>query len=466
VSQATDNWSSRLPIKANCSPRKANPFKVWSGAPDSSCIGEGSLLRGEADSAGYGEPLVGVAPTATLGAVRACWASPAGGLRHLPVFEVTVSDAGLGVLREVRALSASVALQRAQRAVQELTRIAHAVRTYSADWNERACLTVLERDASELLTVALQSKQAYDWSVPAGDALPAMPLLPSMSLRLSQEGATLGGWLLRIPLVGARLSEEQQTLLDRAQDFDEWERQRMEEWRERERRLQARERAFHAQCHAEARRRYASGRAGQIEELLQVAMACSPYPVSFPVEHAVSYEESKAVARIEVRVPDEVSLMRPACDCHGLGERPQRRTAEEARAVLEGAVRLVLLRTAHEVFSVDELGHIGGCIVSTHVDRVDPATGRATRKCIGAMRMSRLDFESMDLLNVEPADCLARLNARFGPRSGSLPQKASEPDFTPLSAVRMVPSGVRVSHVQPHNDNAEAHQFRNIRILR
>jgi sarcosine oxidase delta subunit len=409
---------------------------------------------------------VGHAPTALPGTVRARWEHPKGGLRHLPVFKVTVADTSLGVQRALWALNVPVALQRAAHANRELKRMAHAVRTYSADWNDRACITVLEQDISELLTVALQTEQTYDWSVPAADAMPALPLLPSMSLRLSPESQTPAGWLLRVPLIGPRFSEEQQVLLDRIQDFGEWERQRLEEWRERERSLQARERALHAQCHAEAYRRYASGHAGQIEELLQIAMTCSPYPVSFPVEHLVSYDGATRVAKIEVRVPDETSLMRPPCDCHAHGERPQRRSAEDARAVLERAVRLVLLRTAHEAFCMDHLGHIGGCIVSTHVERIDPATGTTARKCIGAVRISRLDFEALNLRSADPDACLLRLNARFGPRAGSTPQKPSESDQAPLSSVRVVPSAVRTSHVQPHNQNDRAGPVRNFRILR
>ncbi|MGH3374983.1 MAG: hypothetical protein ACRDP6_09610, partial [Actinoallomurus sp.] len=74
-------------------------------------------------------------------------------------------------------------------------------------------------------------------------------------------------------------------------------------------------------------------------------------------------------------------------------------------------VHSIVLRTLHEVWESDRLGHVDTIALTAGVEHVDPATGRPTVTRLLALAAHRDVFESIDLAHVTPVETLKHLKA-------------------------------------------------------
>jgi restriction system protein len=145
-----------------------------------------------------------------------------------------------------------------------------------------------------------------------------------------------------------------------------------------------------------------------------LVLAASEYPDTFPQEHKAAYVPESRQLVLELDLPsfDVVPEMLEfryvkAKDEIATKARPiGQRKSLYARVVAE-----VTLRTVHEMFESDRLGHIESVVFNGHVDTIDPRTGQPSRPCLITLRTTREQFDGLDLARVEPQACLQGLNA-------------------------------------------------------
>jgi restriction system protein len=112
-----------------------------------------------------------------------------------------------------------------------------------------------------------------------------------------------------------------------------------------------------------------------------------PDPSSIPTVRAYKY----------VKARDEVS------------ETAQ--TMKEQRERYNELVLNIVLRTLHEVWESDRLGHVETISLTAGVDHIDPATGRSKTTPLVAVAAHRGEFEALDLAHVTPVETLKHLKA-------------------------------------------------------
>ncbi|MDQ2860541.1 MAG: hypothetical protein M3T55_07425 [Pseudomonadota bacterium] len=85
---------------------------------------------------------------------------------------------------------------------------------------------------------------------------------------------------------------------------------------------------------------------------------------------------------------------------------------EKDRQILyDNTIAQLALRTLHEMFSSDVGHHIVTIVMNIFVLTIEPSTGKTIRPNIVSARVSRAEFDDLDLAAVDPVACLKRLMA-------------------------------------------------------
>jgi len=164
----------------------------------------------------------------------------------------------------------------------------------------------------------------------------------------------------------------------------------------------------------------------------------SPYPDHFHKELAVGYLPQSRELAIELRVPAMPEIVptvgRYKFDKTGDQMVGIRRAQADRAALYILTVSQMALRTLHEVFSTDLDRRIEAVKLQLYSVITDPTTGNTVKPSIIAVRVTRTQFDDVELARVEPIACLRRL---MGEDGGKLP--AWDGSASPIWADSPVP---------------------------
>jgi len=159
-------------------------------------------------------------------------------------------------------------------------------------------------------------------------------------------------------------------------------------------------------------------------------LEASRYPEAFPREYQVSYRPDSRELMVEFALPprDVIPAERAYryVKTHDVIE-PLPRPASEIRQRYRRLVSSVALRTLHEIFSATPPDVVQAVSFAGHVTTTDRATGHTVRPVVLAVSAQRSAFAELVLAAVEPATCLAGMNAVLTPDPGG-------PDTVPSRA--------------------------------
>ncbi len=111
-----------------------------------------------------------------------------------------------------------------------------------------------------------------------------------------------------------------------------------------------------------------------------------------------------------------------------------------------GVIARLALLTLHDVFTATSPELVEEVAVNCQLDTVDRATGRQERRCLLSVSATREEFDGLVLGQVEPVDCLHRLNALISPNPWDV--EAVRPLFTPdLNKFRFVDAHEVAAHL-------------------
>jgi len=159
-------------------------------------------------------------------------------------------------------------------------------------------------------------------------------------------------------------------------------------------------------------------------------LEASRYPEAFPREYQVSYRPDSRELMVEFALPprDVIPAERAYryVKTHDVIE-PLPRPASEIRQRYRRLVSSVALRTLHEIFSATPPDVVQAVSFAGHVTTTDRATGHTVRPVVLTVSAQRSAFAELVLAAVEPATCLAGMNAVLTPDPGG-------PDTVPSRA--------------------------------
>ena len=175
---------------------------------------------------------------------------------------------------------------------------------------------------------------------------------------------------------------------------------------------------------------FAAGNPTAIAEYFELVLEKSAYPAGFLKETEVAFAPDTETLRIDFALPaiDIIPRTKAYAYDRFRDEITETKIPRKQRARLYALVLArISLRTLHEIFTADRSNAIDSIVFEGYVDGMNPSTGQAGRFCLVALKITRQQFDSLDLRQVEPRACLQGLNARL---SGKPDQLLAVPPMT------------------------------------
>ena len=163
---------------------------------------------------------------------------------------------------------------------------------------------------------------------------------------------------------------------------------------------------------------FAAGDAEAVQWFAGCVLRASKYPDGFPREYQVTYRPEHRDVAVDFELPPRRVV--PSARAYRYVKardviEPLPRQESEITQCHERLVSCVALRTLHEIFSATPPGVVRAVAFTGRVSTVDRATGKPLRPELLSVSAERSVFNDLVLATVDPAACLARLNALAPP---------------------------------------------------
>jgi restriction system protein len=170
---------------------------------------------------------------------------------------------------------------------------------------------------------------------------------------------------------------------------------------------------------AEFEKAYRAGDPEAIVNYCNMVLQRSEYPDDFPQEFRLAYVPESKQLVIEYQLPNvevvpSVLEYRYIKAKDEIAEKPRKQA--EIREIYQDVVASVALRTIHEIFEADQIGHIEVVCFNGLIQTVDPSTGKDIKPHLISVRTTRERFCGIELGRVEKRLCLKNLGAQVSPR--------------------------------------------------
>jgi restriction system protein len=159
---------------------------------------------------------------------------------------------------------------------------------------------------------------------------------------------------------------------------------------------------------------FATGDAEAVQWFVNCVLRASKYPDGFPREHQVAYRPEHRQVAVDFELPPRRVVPEARAYRYVKARdvvEPVPRQDGEISQCYERLVSGVALRTLHEIFSATPPDVVQAVAFTGWVSTVDRATGQPLRPELLSVSAERSVFDDLMLATVDPATCLARLNA-------------------------------------------------------
>jgi restriction system protein len=168
---------------------------------------------------------------------------------------------------------------------------------------------------------------------------------------------------------------------------------------------------------------FAKGVPDAIVTYFMLVLEASNYPIDFPQQAKLAYvpESKQLVVEYELPPYDRVPTIgsyKYVKAKDEIAETP--RPPTQRKALYASVVAQVTIRTLHELFEADRLGHLDTIVFNGYVNAVDPGTGQTVQPHLVTVRTTRDIFNQLDLRRVDPIACLTKLNASVSKKPDEL----------------------------------------------
>lgn len=165
---------------------------------------------------------------------------------------------------------------------------------------------------------------------------------------------------------------------------------------------------------------YEKGLSDGVVAYIDMVLDKSEYPDVITISHELMYEDQGKLLLIEIDLPSGESIPHVEAYKYVAARdivEPKAMKKKDYDALYDSVQYQVVLRTIHEVFEADYKEHVQTIVVNGNTDIPNKATGRIEKKAIMTIQVSRPEFLSVDLANVDPTLCFRHFK---GVTAGSL----------------------------------------------
>jgi HJR/Mrr/RecB family endonuclease len=169
--------------------------------------------------------------------------------------------------------------------------------------------------------------------------------------------------------------------------------------------------------------RYESRDAAAVTEYCEIVLSHSDLPDCLPLEAQLEYNPSTAILVLDYRLPSledlptlaEVKYVKAS---NTFAEKHL--SKDESERLYDDVLYQLTLRTIWEVFRADYQRAVVMLVFNGIVSGVDKSTGADFTACILSLRVSRDEFEALNLARVEPRACFRKLKGVGSPQLFSM----------------------------------------------
>ena len=153
---------------------------------------------------------------------------------------------------------------------------------------------------------------------------------------------------------------------------------------------------------------------GAAEDVIALAQHCwlaIPLPADFPRTFIGEFDQEARILLITIAAPDfeRVPLWTPLKTTRKLASERARRLAQQKVAYS------LCLRLIHEIFATPELGGVDMVAINLELEHFGKRDGRIRTDVMASIKVTRLDFDPIDIRAVDPKLCFRALKGRETP---------------------------------------------------
>jgi restriction system protein len=182
-----------------------------------------------------------------------------------------------------------------------------------------------------------------------------------------------------------------------------WEVKREEYLKKRDRRNAAVE---------EFKKKYMGGDPKAVIYYCDLVLSRSEYPDFAPQSYELDYNPNNKVLIVDYQLPpvSSIPILKEVQYVQTRDEFVEKQiSTAELNRLYDDLLYQIALRTVHELYQADQADTLAAIAFNGYVDSVDPATGRETHACVLSLLVSKEEFRSINLVNVEPKACFRKL---------------------------------------------------------
>jgi restriction system protein len=139
----------------------------------------------------------------------------------------------------------------------------------------------------------------------------------------------------------------------------------------------------------------------------------SQYPETFPKDINLDYNSDSNLLIVEyvLPAPDDLPTLTGVKYIAAKTELKESFLSEtQLSKIYESSIYKITLRTLHELFQADKAEALEVIIFNGWVNAIDRATGKKVSKCIITIHAKKIEFNEIELSNVDPKICFKNLN--------------------------------------------------------
>lgn len=298
----------------------------------------------------------------------------------------------------------------------------------------------------------LKDKSDYPEPKPEKPDPPSMPDPPEIPVepRPSDSEYQVKLSILERIFPSRKLANEKETENHFKRDFREWQEAKKKESEryksmitEYERKIKAQEEEHKAEMHYweekrqeylkqrdegnaaidRKRDRYLTGNPEAVFDYCDIVLANSEYPDYFPQSYELDYIFENKLLIVDYQLPSPASIptVNEVKYAQLRDEFVEKHISEaQFNKLYDNLLYQIALRTVHELYEADKIDALESVVFNGYVRSIDQATGQETNGCVLSLQANKVEFEQINLKNVDPKACFKKLKGIGSPKLHSL----------------------------------------------
>jgi restriction system protein len=173
----------------------------------------------------------------------------------------------------------------------------------------------------------------------------------------------------------------------------------------------------------ERRSKYEALQKDGIEDYCEMILANSEYPDGFPQDFDLEYipETKILIVEYSLPAPEHLPRLKEVKYVKSKDDFAESFLSDsEMNKLYDDALYEICLRALHELFDSDDVNAIAAISLNGWVNSVDKATGKQANACVLSIQVKKVEFQAINLQNVEPKTCFKAMKGIGSSRLHSL----------------------------------------------